>query len=390
MRKIRVLVVDDAVVVRKIVTDILAEDPGIEVVGVAANGRIALAKIGQLAPDIVTMDVEMPEMDGITALTELRKTHPKLPVIMFSTLTERGAAATLDALSHGANDYVTKPANVGSVAAGMDRVRTELLPKIKSLCPGLGLVDRASQPRDATREKRPASSTPFLAPPAQAPIKLCKPNTPQRIDALVIGVSTGGPNALAAMIPGLPSSLPVPVLIVQHMPPMFTRLLAERLSATCSIGVSEAQNGDRLSPGHAWIAPGNFHMEVARSGTDVRIVTHQGPQENSCRPAVDVLFRSAAAVYGPHVLAVVLTGMGQDGYVGCQTIFGAGGQCLAQDEQTSVVWGMPGFVARGGVAEAVLPLEEVAGEIVRRVQRFRPLPSLALSHHLAPKRALAV
>ncbi|MGH8021511.1 MAG: protein-glutamate methylesterase/protein-glutamine glutaminase [Opitutaceae bacterium] len=384
MRKIRVLVVDDAVVVRKIVTEILTEDPDIEVVGVAANGRIALAKISQLSPDIVTLDVEMPEMDGIETLAALRKTHPKLPVIMFSTLTERGASATLDALSRGANDYVTKPANVGSVAAGLDRVRTDLLPKIKSLCPGLGAGDPSYR---GTRASGPAQG-PFPAgKSAGADAKSRRPNPPQRIDALVIGVSTGGPNALAAMLASFPASLAIPVLIVQHMPPMFTRMLAERLSATCSIPVTEAGDGEKLSAGRAWIAPGNFHMEVARSGPGVRIVTHQGPHENSCRPAVDVLFRSAVSVYGPHVLGVVLTGMGQDGYVGCQTIHGAGGQCLAQDEKSSVVWGMPGIVARSGLADAVLPLEEMAGEIVRRVQRFRPLSSLALSCHLPLKQA---
>ncbi len=386
MRKIRVLVVDDAVVVRKIVTDILSEDPGIEVVGVAANGRIALSKITQLAPDIVTLDVEMPEMDGLETLAALRKTHPKLPVIMFSTLTERGAAATLDALSHGANDYVTKPANAGSVAAGLDRVRSDLLPRIKSLCPGLGAGD---PPKPAAREAVALSPPAVARMPARHEARPGRPNPPQRIDALVIGVSTGGPNALAALLAGFPVSFPVPILIVQHMPPMFTRMLAERLSATCSLPVAEARGGEKLSAGHAWIAPGNFHMEVARHGADARIATHQGPRENSCRPAVDVLFRSAASLYGPHVLGVILTGMGQDGYIGCQAIHGAGGQCLAQDEKSSVVWGMPGIVARAGLADAVLPLEEMAGEIVRRAQRLRPLPSLALSHDLSPGRALA-
>lgn len=379
MRKIRVLVVDDAVVVRRLMTDILASDPGIEVVGVAANGKIALARIQQLSPDVVTLDVEMPEMDGIETLSNIRKTHPKLPVIMFSTLTERGASATLDALSHGANDYVAKPANVGSVAQGMEKVRSELIPKIRSLCPGLGGVESA---------KRVARPRPEAPAPAQ-PIVLSTPSgPPARVDLIVIGVSTGGPNALAAMLPSLPASLPVPVVIVQHMPAMFTRLLAERLQATCCIGVSEADNGDVLYPGHAWIAPGNFHLEVVRRGAEVQLVTHQGPHENSCRPAADVLFRSAASAFGSHVLGVVMTGMGQDGFVGAQTIHHAGGHCIVQDEASSVVWGMPGFVARAGIADAVLPLHEIAGEIVRRVHQGRPLRSLALSGQVRDKNIL--
>jgi two-component system chemotaxis response regulator CheB len=356
MSKIRVLVVDDAVVVRRLVSDILASDPEIEVVGTAANGRIALAKIPQVNPDLVTLDVEMPDMNGLEVLAALRKTHPRLPVIMFSTLTQRGAAATLDALALGANDYVTKPANVGSVQEAMQRIREELIPKIKSFC------GRKQQPSPSVLRllSTPRTTTP---PPTR------KTTSPSRVEIVAIGVSTGGPNALADLLPALPGNFPVPIVIVQHMPPLFTRLLAERLNTKSAIGVSEATAGSVLSPGHAWIALGDFHMALERDTRGNRLRLHQGPPENSCRPAVDVLFRSVAEIYGAGVLSVVLTGMGQDGLRGCEQIKEAGGQVLAQDEASSVVWGMPGFVARAGLADKILPLNELAFEITRRVNR---------------------
>ncbi len=356
MEKIRVLVVDDAVVVRKLVTDVLAGDPAIEVVGTAANGRIALAKISQLKPDLITLDVEMPEMDGLSTLKELRKTNKTLPVIMFSTLCERGAAATLDALSLGANDYVTKPANVGSVAAGMERVRTDLIPKIKSLC-------RRHVP--STVAPQPHLQTTFLHRPP-----LARANNV--VDVVTIGVSTGGPDALNTLIPALPADFPVPVLIVQHMPPTFTRLLSERLAARSSLPVAEAVHGQPVLPGHVYLAQGGFHLMVQRRGTSIDLLTNSAPPENSCRPSVDVLFRSVAQVYGGRTLAAVLTGMGQDGLLGCQPIRNAGGSIIVQDESSSVVWGMPGFVAKAGLADAVLPLSRIAQEIIRRVAVGRP------------------
>jgi len=358
MPKIRVLVVDDSVVIRRLVTDALASDPDIEIAGIAANGRIALDKIPQVNPDIVTLDVEMPEMDGLTTLKELRKTYRKLPVIMFSTLTERGAATTLDALSLGASDYVTKPSNVGSVTAGKERVREELIPKIRALC-GRSQAPQAQAPATAMAAPKPKL---FSARPAM----LSRP-----VEIVAIGVSTGGPNALAELMPGLPGHLPVPVVIVQHMPPVFTRLLAERLDTTSPVTVREGLAGEELKAGEAWIAPGNYHMILEKTAVGSRIALQQEPPENSCRPAVDVLFRSVANVYGAATLAVILTGMGQDGMRGCEVIREAGGQVLAQDEATSVVWGMPGFVANAGLADQVLPLNRIAGEIVRRVRLGR-------------------
>jgi two-component system chemotaxis response regulator CheB len=352
MGKIRILLVDDSVVVRRLLTDVLNGDPMLEVAGTAPNGVIALAKLPQINPDLVILDVEMPEMDGLATLAALRKTYRRLPVIMFSRLTQRGATATLDALALGANDYVTKPTNVGSVAAAMQRIREQLIPKVKALC-GRG----ATPALPPAAVARPAASRPL---PATG-----------RVEAVIVGASTGGPNALAEVLPSLPGNLPVPVLIVQHMPPMFTRLLAGRLDTQSALRVAEGAHGEKVEAGCVWIAPGDYHMQALRDGAGVRLHVRQGPPENSCRPAVDVLFRSAAATYGPGVLAVVLTGMGQDGLRGAEAVREAGGQVIAQDEATSVVWGMPGFVARAGLTDRVLPLADVGAEIVARVRKGR-------------------
>jgi two-component system chemotaxis response regulator CheB len=351
MRKIRVLIVDDSVVIRRLLTDILSQDPEIEVAGTAPNGRIALAKLPQVNPDIVTLDIEMPELDGLGVLPPLRKAYPKLPVIMFSTLTERGAVATLDALSLGASDYVAKPANIGSVTAGMETVKAQLLPKIKSLCP---FNAPAAVIRPASAATRPPSTRPLS-------------RLPQRTEALAIGSSTGGPQALAAVLKQLPASFPVPILVVQHMPPVFTRYLANRLDQDCELEVQEATGGETLRHGQVLIAPGDFHLELQRQGVAIKTVLHQGPPENSCRPAVDVLFRSAANVFGPGCLALVLTGMGQDGMRGAEHIVQAGGRVLAQDEASSVVWGMPRAVAEAGLADRVLPLPAIANELLQCV-----------------------
>jgi len=360
MPKIRILVVDDSVVVRRMVSDVLAADPQLEIAGTAANGKIALAKIPQVNPDIVILDVEMPELDGLGTLVGIRKSLPTLPVIMYSTLTQRGAEATLDALSKGATDYVTKPSNVGSAAQGLECIRTELIPKIKGIC---------------SRVLGFAPSNPLAAagPSKAIPPRLALPRPEERIDIVAIGISTGGPNALASLMPTFPGDFPVPMVIVQHMPPVFTRLLAERLAAKSQIEIKEGYMGAVLEPGCAWIAPGDYHMVVANDNRQVMLRTYQGPPENSCRPAVDVLFRSVAEVYQPHVLAVEMTGMGQDGLRGCQHIREAGGQILVQDQASSVVWGMPGFVANAGLADKVLPLDQLGAEILRRVRFGREL-----------------
>jgi two-component system chemotaxis response regulator CheB len=267
---------------------------------------------------------------------------------MFSALTERGAAASLEALSLGATDYFAKPSGTGGVAASLAVIRDELVPEIKALCR-----------RDA--------GVPTGAAAAARPL----PPQTGRVEAVAIGVSTGGPNALAEVFAGLPRDLPVPVTIVQHMPPMFTRMLAERLTSKGNMKVEEGVSGGELRSGHAWIAPGDFHMTVRRDGPAVRVEVNQDPPEHSCRPAADVLFRSMVRAYGPGVLAVVMTGMGQDGLRGCEAVREAGGQVIVQDEATSVVWGMPGYVAKAGLADRVVPLPLLATEIARRVRAGR-------------------
>jgi two-component system chemotaxis response regulator CheB len=356
MSKIHVLIVDDAVVVRSRLSKLLALDPDFEVASVAATGRIALAKIPQVNPDVVILDVEMPDMDGLETLAAIRQSYPDLPVIMFSTHTHTGATATLDALALGASDYATKPSQLGSVEAANQHIQKTLFPKIKFFGTKFGtktvlspVVDSAKiQSSRQVHSERPA------------------------IEILAIGVSTGGPNALALLLPQLPKTFAIPIVIVQHMPPMFTKLMAERLAAKCQLHVAEAYSGALLTPGTIWIAPGDHHIEVTRSEAQMRLVAHQSPPENFCRPSVDVLFRSIAQHYNARSLGVILTGMGQDGLRGCESIHDVGGQILAQDEASSVVWGMPGFVVNAGLADAVVPLEAMSIEILRRVDCTSP------------------
>ena len=360
----RVLVVDDSVVIRKLLSDTLSGDPAVTVVGTASDGRIALAKIPVLKPDLITLDIEMPVMNGLETLAAIRKLYPKLPVIMFSTLTEHGAAATLDALSLGASDYATKPSNSGSMAAAAEAVHNELIPKIKALC---GVATLKVTP---LARPRPVLQTPLRFKP--------------RIEIVAIGTSTGGPNALAEVLPRIPKDFPVPIVVVQHMPPIFTRLLAERLASRSAIPVEEGTAGVILSPGRAWIAPGNFHMHVIRVGVSRRLNLNQAPPENFCRPAVDVLFRSVALAYGSNVLAVVMTGMGSDGTLGAQDIRDAGGDVIIQDEGSSVVWGMPALVHASGLDDGAFPVDHLAAEITRRVLQSRgPRSPLNLKNYAA-------
>lgn len=349
---IRILIVDDAVVVRSRLSKILATDPELEVVGVAATGQIALAKLAHLNPDVVILDVEMPDLDGLQILARIRQQDAQLPVIMFSSMTTTGATATLDALTLGASDYVTKPSHLGNGDDVTRYLYDTLIPKIKALC------QKTVQPEATQVLQFPAMaySAGSLIPPSQAMVEM-----------IAIGVSTGGPNALATLLSELPPDFPVPIAIVQHMPPMFTRLLAERLTTKCSLPVREAISGAIVCPGTVWIAPGNYHLRVKQMESAVQLVVEQTPPHNSCRPSVDVLFNSVAQVYGDRALAVILTGMGQDGLRGCHQIRDRHGQILAQDEASSVVWGMPGFVVNAGLADAVVPLAQMMSEILRRV-----------------------
>lgn len=350
MLKARILIVDDSLVIRRLLSDALAGDPQLELAGAAANGRAALLKIAQLKPDVVTLDMEMPEMDGLATLAEIRKYHPHLPVIMFSALTSHGASATLDALAQGASDYVTKPQSAGGLGGAIDNVKAELIPKVKALCrlPPL----RGHAPKAAA-----------LPPPSSALLRSVR-MAQSRVDVITIGVSTGGPNALTEIFRSLPQNLP-PIVIVQHMPPLFTRHLAERLTQLSAVQVREGASGDVLHEGGAWLAPGGQHMTVVRQGNDVTIELNSNAPENFCRPAVDVLLRSVADVHGANSLTVMLTGMGCDGLRGCQSLHQLGGRILAQDEASSVVWGMPGAVVQAGLADGVVPLAQMAATIVR-------------------------
>jgi two-component system chemotaxis response regulator CheB len=350
MQRPRVLVVDDSVVVRRLVSKALEAEDEVEVAGVAADGAIALQNIERLQPDVVILDVAMPVMDGLEALAAIRQRWPWLPVIMFSTLTDRGAEVTLDALALGASDYVLKPSSADAVAA-MEEIRRQLLPRIAALLP---------QAREA-RERR--ALTPQRTPHPSDPVRRAA-GPAGRVDLIAIGVSTGGPTALAELTPALPATLPVPIVLVQHMPPMFTKILAERLDQKSALRVCEGADGMHLRPGTLYIAPGDRHMGL---GSRERLHVYDGPHENSCRPSVDPLFRTVAAHYGRAALAIVLTGMGRDGLRGAEEIALGGGHIIVQDEASSVVWGMPGFVDRAGLADAAVPLSLLPGEIVRRV-----------------------
>jgi len=349
----RILVVDDSVVARRVISDVLSAEEDFEVVGTAPNGRIALAKIPRLRPDLVTLDIEMPELDGLETLAVIRSEFTDIRVIMVSNLTLRGAAVTVESLFLGASDYVTKATRSSSPEDAKRYLRSQLVPKIRALVPGdpssLRQVQRQTT-RSSARSRR----------------------SPTAVEAVVIGASTGGPNALASVIQALPADFPVPVMIVQHMPENFTTFLAQRLDAAGPLDVREATVGEPVTAGKVWIAPGNLHLKARATRSGIELETSDGPLENSCRPAADVLFRSAAVCYGAATLAVVLTGMGQDGLKGCREISSAGGQIITQDKATSVVWGMPGQVADAGLADVVLPISEIGPEIVRRVKATRP------------------
>lgn len=346
-QRVRVLIVDDSVIVRKVLSEVLSSHPSTEVAGTAASGDLALAKLDQLKPDVVTLDIEMPGKNGLETLAEIRKRYPKLPVIMFSTLTERGGKATLDALALGATDYATKPTSGEGLQAVKEQIRRELVAKIL----GLRLAPVFSSP-----------VIPQVPAAKRSPVR-------RRIDIVAIGTSTGGPNALAEVVPRLPADFPVPVVLVQHMPPLFTKLLADRLNATSALEVKEGASLAMLSPGSVWVAPGGHHMTVGRKDGAFILELNEESPENSCRPAVDVLFRSVAKAYGSHAMAVIMTGMGSDGTLGASAIRDAGGEIFVQDEASSVVWGMPGAVVAAGIADLICPLNNLAHEITRRVSQ---------------------
>jgi two-component system, chemotaxis family, protein-glutamate methylesterase/glutaminase len=345
-QRIRVLVVDDSVVIRRLVCHALEEEPSIEVVAVASDGAMALNRIPQVNPDVITLDIEMPEVDGLEMLRRLRKNDLQTRVVMFSTMTERGAAATLEALALGADDYVTKASNAGSLDVSLANLRSQLIPKIRQFF--------NSQPRVAATPAQYAAAVRWQGRP----------------EAVAIGVSTGGPAALGAIVPQFPAEFDIPVFIVQHMPTLFTRLLAERLNSITPLMVTEAVSGERALPRHIYVAPGDYHLRVLRRHGALEIALSQDAPQNSCRPSVDVLFGSLAEACGQSTVAAILTGMGQDGRAGAERLAARGAHIIAQDEASSVVWGMPGAVIRAGVASQVLPLGDIVPAIVE--QRARP------------------
>jgi len=350
-RRTRILIVDDSAVMRSLLRSVVSTDPGLEVAGTAADGETALSAIESIRPDVVLLDVEMPVMDGLVTLRKLRARGHKTPVVMCSSLTQRGAKVTIEALSCGASDYVAKPSGQTGREAAMRALSLDLIPKIQAL----------------TGQTAQIPST-LLRSPLVTPIPPAQPISSTPV-AVAIGVSTGGPAALEILLPALPADFPLPVLIVQHMPELFTKPFAERLNGRCPLHVHEAVEGEPVNQGNIYIAKGDWHMEVQtapRIGLQAKLHLHRGMPENHCRPAVDVLFRSVASVYGAGALAVVLTGMGSDGI---RVIRERGGGVIAQDQASSTVWGMPGAVTNSGLANAVLPLNAIASEIRRLAGR---------------------
>jgi len=347
---VRVMVVDDSTVIRGLLGRIIDGQPDMRVVCSAPNGRSALDLLRHREVDVVLLDIEMPEMDGLEALPRILEMRPGIRVVMASSLTQRGAQVTLKALALGAADYVAKPSAL-QASRGMEAISAELVAKVRAL----GHAARAVRRAKAAPE--PAVSGSDLAAPAPH-----DPADPFRV--LAIASSTGGPNALSAVLGGLPRDYPLPILVVQHMPPLFTAALAERLQRETGRPCAEARHGERLLPGRTYVAPGDHHATVASAGDGAAVLRLDGgPPENYCRPSADPMLRTVAAVFGPGVLALVLTGMGEDGLRGCREVAARGGRVVVQDEATSVVWGMPGAVANAGLASAVLPLARIPGHL---------------------------
>ncbi len=355
---IRVLVVDDSAVVRGLIARLLAEQPDIEVAATASNGEQALKALAGARFDVVVLDVEMPVMDGLTALPRMLAIDPHARVIIASALSKPGAATTIRALAAGAADYIPKPSasrELTSAATGGGDFRRDLVVKIRAL-------GEAGRSRRESRAAVPAGVEDAASAPERATCPLLR-TRPVRPEIIVIGSSTGGPQALSTLLGGLRPECPLPILITQHMPPQFTTILAEHLARISRRPCAEGRDGEPIQPGRIYVAPGNFHMIIGGDGPRRVIRVNQDQPENFCRPAVDALFLSAASCYGAATLAVVLTGIGADGTRGGKAVVAASGTLIAQDEASSVVWGMPGSVARAGLCSAVLPIEALAERI---------------------------
>ncbi len=373
---VRVMVVDDSVVVRGLIGRWIDEDPALAVVASHRNGKLAVDDVARSNPDVVVLDVEMPEMDGITALPLLLKAKPGLVVVMASTLTRRNAEISLKCLSLGAADYVPKPESNSGVTTSAD-FRNEVIQRVKAL----GLRAQARGGRTAfVPSAQPVSSTPTANP--AAPARSFAPSQPRAAAPaatyqlrpyssvtpriLLIGSSTGGPQALTRLFGEIgPAIGNLPVLITQHMPATFTAILAEHITKAAGRRAAEGTHGEPLMPGRIYVAPGGKHMVIGKQGSETVVLLNDQPPVNFCKPAVDPLFESVVPLFGSAILACVLTGMGHDGAAGAKRIADGGGSVIAQDEESSVVWGMPGAVAQAGAASEILPLEQIGGKIMR-------------------------
>ena len=374
---LRVLVADDAVLFRKVLSDALASLPGVDVVGSAANGKLAIQKVRDLRPDLLTLDIEMPEMDGLAVLDALRRNgEPEVEVIVVSALSRRGGDLTMRALEKGAFDFITKP-EASSPEEGRQALVRELGPRVRAVAHRLEVRSilrhrpaavRSDVPeRKAVSERAPAHSD--LNGIAGRMQQLVHPGKPEMV---LIGVSTGGPATLAKLLPAIPRDIGVPFLVVQHMPPVFTKSLADNLATKCAVQVREATQGEVPEPNTVYIAPGGRQMRLG-AGADNRSILEMtdDPPENNCRPAVDYLFRSAANRLPGRTMAVILTGMGSDGTLGLRLLKRHGCFVIAQDEPSCVVYGMPKAAVDAGVADAILPLDAIAGRIIAAVKGGR-------------------
>jgi two-component system, chemotaxis family, protein-glutamate methylesterase/glutaminase len=356
----RVMVVDDSAVIRGLLTRALEKDPLVKVVASVGNGEAAIKALDRTDVDVIILDIEMPVMDGLTALPRLLAARPGVKVIMASTLTRKNAEVSLRALQAGAADYLPKPTSTSEMT-GADAFRRDLLEKVRALA----AAARPTRPASVRRE-RAAAEVPVVRP--ARPISLRKPSLalPRLI---AIGSSTGGPQALLEVLRDIAASVKLPILVTQHMPATFTTLLAEHIARATGVPCAEARDGEPVSAGRIYLAPGNYHMVVERAAAGSVIRLNQDSPENFCRPSVDPMLRSLAAVYGASLLAIILTGMGCDGRKGAGEVVEAGGTIIAQDEATSVVWGMPGAVATSGLCSAVLPLKEIGPSVRKLVMR---------------------
>lgn len=368
---LNVLVVDDAILFRRVMTDVLQSLPNVTVVGSAANGKLALQRVIDLKPDLLTLDMEMPEMDGLAVLDGLQKTKNPPAVIVVSALTRKGGQLTLSALQKGAFDFITKPESL-SAEKSREMIRSELAPRIRALANRLEvrtiLGTRPARPPEKPAITQPVSksATDTLAGIAGRMNRL---TTQRKPELLLIGVSTGGPNALNTILPRIPKDIGVPILIVQHMPPIFTQSLAESLAAKCAVDVKEAAHGETVLPNTVYIAPGGRHMRLGPGPESSRLIhITDDPPENNCKPAVDYLFRSVATHFPGQGMAVILTGMGNDGTMGLRLLKRHGCFVIAQDEDSCVVYGMPKAAADAGMVDVVLPLDAIASRIVMAIR----------------------